>query len=147
MEKAENDRLAAEFEAKIDAKVSENAELKAVAAKRFDPREVLLHARDIREVVDVDSGVVRFVHLCFRDLNEVVEEYPDNKERSIQILFRQLSPAYPANGESAGLSLKDIRDMPYEVVVKLLTLLGTEGRFFPQARSPIGSEQTLPRSK
>jgi len=103
---------------------------KLARVKIFDPKEIVRKAKEVREIVDEDLGTIRYVLLNYDELNEIVEKHKDNKDRSIQLLFKQLAPANP------GLSVDDIKKMPYEVVVRLLTKLQTEGSFFPHQAKP-----------
>ena len=114
---------------------------KLARVRVFDPKEIVKKAKEIREIVDEDLGTIRYVLLNYDELNEIVEKHKDNKERSIQLLFKQLAPA------NQGLTVDDIKKMPYEVVVRLLTKLQTEGGFFPQQAkpSPNGSQSTEER--
>lgn len=107
----------------------------------FDPKEIVRKAKEVREIVDEDLGTIRYVLLNYDELNEIIEKYKDNKDRSMQLLFKQLGPA------NEGLKVDDIRKMPYEVVVRLLMKLQTEGSFFQlhQRPSQNGSEQTEER--
>jgi hypothetical protein len=100
----------------------------------FDPKDVACKAKMIREVYDEDLGTIRFAMLSYSDLQEIVAKHADNQERSVQILFRQLAPA------SKGLTVDDVRSMPYEVVVRLLVKLQGEGSFF--YRKPQATPQT-----
>jgi hypothetical protein len=112
---------AAEFEKHLE-------EISAEKLKRvrvFDPKDVVRKAKAIREVYDEDLGTIRYVLLSYADLNEIMEKYPNNRDRSVQLLFKQLVPA------NKGLTADDIRAMPYEVVVRLLMKLQGEGSFFP----------------
>jgi hypothetical protein len=119
------------------AKVSEYQEVldgvteeKLKRALVFDPKDIVRKAKMIREIYDEDLGTIRYTLLNYSDLQEIVTKHADNQERSIQILFRQLAPA------SKGLTVDDVRAMPYEVVVRLLVKLQGEGSFFyrkPQA--------------
>jgi hypothetical protein len=102
----------------------------------FDPKEITRKAKQIREIVDEDLGTIRYVLLNYNELNEIIEKYQDNKERSVQLLFKQLVPANP------GLTVENIKEMPYEVVVRLLTKLQREGSFFPRKPSPSGLQRT-----
>jgi hypothetical protein len=109
---------------------------KLAKVKLFDPKELVRSAKKVREIYDEDLGTIRYVLLSFDDLNEIVEKYKDNKDRSIQLLFKQLAPA------SKGLTVEDIRQMPYEVIVRLLTKLQSQGSFFPLKPSKNGSTST-----
>jgi len=117
----------------------EEAEKEKLSRVRiFDPKEIVRKAKEIREIVDDDLGTIRYVLLNYDELNEIIEKYKDNKDRSVQLLFKQLGPA------NEGLKVDDIRKMPYEVVVRLLTKLQTEGSFFPRLQTPSqnGSQST-----
>jgi hypothetical protein len=109
---------------------------KLARVKIFNPKEITRNAKQIREIYDEDLGTIRYVLLNYNELSEIIEKYQDNKERSIQLLFKQLSPAHE------GLTVDDIENMPYEVVVRLLTKLQKEGGFFPQRPLPSGSAST-----
>jgi len=122
----------AEYEQAIDNYTVE----KLAKVKMFDPKELVRSAKKVREIVDEDLGTIRYVLLTYDDLNEIIEKYKDNKDRSIQLLYRQLAPA------NKGLTVEDIRQMPYEVVVRLLTKLQSEGSFFPRKPSKTGSTPT-----
>jgi len=100
----------------------------------FNPKDVACKAKMIREVYDEDLGTIRYTMLSYNDLQEIVAKHADNQERSVQILFRQLTPA------SEGLTVDDVRVMPYEVVVRLLVKLQGEGSFF--YRKPQATPQT-----
>ncbi|MGD0159687.1 MAG: hypothetical protein ABSB89_05255 [Candidatus Bathyarchaeia archaeon] len=102
----------------------------------FNPKELVKRAKEIRELYDDDLGVIRYKLLTYAQLNEIMEKHPENKDRSMQLLFKMLAPA------SEGLTLEDIKAMPYEVVARLLTKLTKEGSFFPQKQSANGSAAT-----
>jgi hypothetical protein len=130
-------KKATEMEEALNAFESE----RLARVRIFDPKEIVRKAKEVREIVDEDLGTIRYVLLNYDELNEIIEKYKDNKDRSIQLLFKQLAPA------NEGLKVTDIREMPYEVVVRLLTKLQTEGSFFqpPQKPSPNGSQTTEER--
>ncbi|MGB8780547.1 MAG: hypothetical protein WCD81_07860 [Candidatus Bathyarchaeia archaeon] len=125
----------------MEERLKEIDEEKLARVRIFDPKEIVRRAKDIREIIDEDLGTIRYVLLNYDELNEIVEKHKDNKDRSIQLLFYQLVPA------NEGLTVDDIRKMPYEVVVRLLTKLQTEGSFFPHPQKPSqnGSESTEER--
>jgi hypothetical protein len=109
----------------------------AEKAKIFNPKQLVKNAKAVRELHDEELGTVRYVLLSYNELNEIIEKHTENKDRSIAFLHKQLAPANP------GLTEEDVRAMPYEVVVRLLTKLQTEGSFFQkQKTSPIGSQST-----
>jgi hypothetical protein len=98
--------------------------------KIFNPKEVLVAASRIREIEDEDLGLIRYVVLSFDKLNEITTKFQDNRERSIYILYAQLAPANP------DLTVEDIKNMPYEVVAKLLLILQGRGSFLPRTSLP-----------
>jgi len=103
--------------------------------KIFNPKELVKNAKVIRELYDEDLGTIRYVLLDYSELSEIIKKYPENQDRSIALLEKQLAPANP------DLTFNDIKAMPYEVVVRLLTKLQSEGSFFPKQKiSPIGSQ-------
>lgn len=120
----------------MEARLNQLEEEKRAKARLFDPKDLVKHAKAVREIYDEDLGTIRYVLLNYKDLNEIVEKYPDNKERSIQFLLRQLAPV------NKDLTEEDIKALPYEVVVRLLAKLQKEGSFFHQATSPNGSTST-----
>jgi len=100
----------------------------------FDPKELVRKAKQIREIVDEDLGTIKYVFLSYNELSEIIEKHKDNRDRSLVLLHKQLAPA------NEGLTLEDVKALPYEVVVRLLTKLQTDGSFFPKAKtSPDGS--------
>ena len=116
--------------------ILERSRLRSLARVRvFDPKDVVRKAKAIREVYDEDLGTIRYVLLSYADLNEIMEKYLNNRDRSVQLLFKQLVPA------NKGLTADDIRAMPYEVVVRLLTKLQGEGSFF-QPKPPAMSKKS-----
>ncbi len=122
----------AEMQQSLDAFEAEKRE----RTKIFNPIEISRKAKEIREVHDEDLGTIRFVLLTYDDVIEIFDKYKDNRDRSMQILFKQLEPANPE------LKIEDVRRMPYEAVVRLITLLQTDGSFFPHKR-PLPNGLTL----
>jgi hypothetical protein len=96
--------------------------------KIFNPKELVRKAKQIREIVDEDLGTIRYVLLSYNELIELAEKYKDNRDRSIALLWKQLAPA------NEGLTFEEVKEMPYEVVVRLLMKLQTQGSFFPQKK-------------
>jgi len=115
-------------------KADEEEKLKRVRV--FNPKELVKRAKEIRELYDDDLGVIRYKLLTYAQLNEIIEKHTENKDRSMQLLFKMLAPA------NEGLILEDIKAMPYEAVVRLLQKLTKEGSFFPQKQSANGSAAT-----
>jgi hypothetical protein len=138
---SENEKIdwgkASEMEEALNASEAE----RLARVRIFDPKEIVRKAKEVREIIDEDLGTIRYVLLNYDELNEIIEKHKDNRDRSIQLLFKQLAPA------NDGLKVEDIRKMPYEVVVRLLTKLQTEGSFFQpqQTQSQNGSQTTEER--
>ena len=120
----------------MENRLKELEEEKLKRVRVFNPKQLVTRAREIREIYDEGLGLIRYSLLSYGQLNEIIENFRDNKDRSIQLLFRQLSRA------NEGLTVDDIKAMPYEVVVRLLTKLQKEGGFFPQKTLENGSTST-----
>ena len=127
---SENEKIDWTAATEMEERLNQLDKERLARVKVFDPKEIVRRAKDVREIVDEDLGTIRYVLLNYDELNEIIEKYKDNKDRSIQLLFKQLAPA------NDGLKVDDIRKMPYEVVVRLLTKLQTEGSFFPRPQKP-----------
>jgi hypothetical protein len=120
----------------MENRLKELEEEKLKRVRIFNPKELVKQAREIREIYDDDLGLIRYSLLSYNQLQEIIENFKENKDRSMQLLFKMLAPANP------GLTVEDIKAMPYEVVVRLLTKLQKEGGFFPQKPSQNGSTLT-----
>jgi hypothetical protein len=112
----------------MEQRLKELEEEKHERTKVFNPKELVRKAREIKEVHDEDLGTIRYVLLSYGELSKIVDEYKENRDRSIALLYRQLAPA------NEGLTFEDVKAMPYEVVVRLLTKLQTDGSFFPKKK-------------
>jgi hypothetical protein len=119
--------------AEMEQILKEDEEEKLKRVRVFNPKELVKKAKEIRELYDEDLGLIRYKLLTYAQLNEIMEKHAENKDRSMQLLFKMLS------GADEGLTLEDIKAMPYDVVVRLLTNLTKEGSFFPQKQSANGS--------
>lgn len=96
-----------------------------VNVKVFNPKELSARIKDLREIFDEDLGRIQYVVLSWAEANEIVDAHKgDTKEIAIQMLFKQLAPA------THGLTVEDVRHMPYEVIARLINKLQTEGSFF-----------------
>lgn len=138
---SENEEIDWKKATEYEERLNELDKEKLERVRIFDPKEIVRRAKEVREIVDEDLGTIRYVLLNYDELNEIIEKHKDNKDRSMQLLFKQLAPA------NEGLKVEDIRKMPYEVVVRLLTKLQTEGSFFHQQAKPSenGSQTTEER--
>lgn len=136
MSEKQEEKIDWSYVSEMEQRLDELEREKLQRVKVFNPKELVRRAKDIREISDDDLGVIRYVLLSYDDLNEIIEKYPDNKDRSVQLLFRQL---FPANKD---LAVEDIHKMPFEVVVRLLTKLQKEGGFFQARPSASGSTST-----
>jgi hypothetical protein len=145
----ENKRRIAEFEKMALDDQAKRAVVVAASAKLFDPKSITRKAKGIHEVYDADLGTIRYTYLTYDDLMEIGEmrdpitKQPlGTKERSIQILLKQLATTYPS------LSVDELKAWPFEVVTKLLVKLQGEGSFFhrkpqvPPQASKAGSTPT-----
>jgi len=121
-------------EMKEDLNKIEEEKLKRVRV--FNPKQLVKQAKQIRELYDEDLGLIRYSLLSYNQLQDIIEEFKENKDRSMQLLFQMLVPANP------GLTVDEVKAMPYEVVVRLLTRLQKEGGFFPAKASGNGSTST-----
>jgi hypothetical protein len=105
----------------------------------FDPKELIKKAKEIREIYDEDLGTIRYVHLDWKELREIMKKHEDNTDRSIEALYRQLAPANP------GLTKEDVEKLPYEVISRLIIKIQKDGAFFPakqSSKSESGSAST-----
>jgi hypothetical protein len=136
MSEKQEEKIDWSYVSEMEQRLDELEREKLQRVKVFNPKELVRRAKDIREISDDDLGVIRYVLLSYDDLNEIIEKYPDNKDRSVQLLFKQL---FPANKD---LAVEDIHKMPFEVVVRLLTKLQKEGGFFQTKVSQSGSTST-----
>jgi hypothetical protein len=125
---------AAATEMENHLKELEEEKLKRV--RIFNPKQIVKQAKEIRELYDDDLGLIRYSLLSYNQLQEIIDNFKENKDRSMQLLFKMLAPA------NEGLTVEDIKAMPYEVVVRLLMKLQKEGGFFPQKPSENGSTST-----
>ena len=120
----------------MEKHLREMEEEKLKRVRIFNPKQLVKQAKEIREIYDDDLGLIRYSLLSYNQLQEIIENFEENKDRSMQLLFKMLAPA------NEGLTVDDIKAMPYEVVVRLLTKLQKEGGFFPQKTSANGSTST-----
>lgn len=122
---------------KIENAKAAYTEEKLKHALVFDPKNITRKAKGIHEVYDEDLGTIRYTYLTYDELMEIGEMQDPktkqpigNKERSVQILLKQLATTYPS------LSVDELKAWPFEAVTKLLMKLQGEGSFFyhkPQA--------------
>lgn len=120
----------------MENRLKEFEEEKLKRVRVFNPKQIVKRAKEILELYDDDLGLIRYSLLSYNQLQEIIENFKENKDRSMQLLFKMLAPA------NEGLTVDDIKAMPYEVVVRLLTRLQKEGGFFPQKQSENGSKST-----
>jgi hypothetical protein len=127
----------------MEQRLNQLEQEKRERTKVFNPKELVRKAREVRELYDEDLGTVRYVLLSYSELSKIIDEYKDNRDRSIALLYGQLAPA------NEGLTFEDVKAMPYEVVVRLLTKLQTDGSFFSKKKAPFlnGSVSTGPPSQ
>jgi hypothetical protein len=81
------------------------------AGSRFHPKQLVTRAKEIREIQNQDFGLIRYSLLSYGLLNEIIENFKDNKNRSIQLLFRQLFPARaPENPQNPHLGKTEVQN-------------------------------------
>jgi hypothetical protein len=93
--------------------------------KRFNPGKIIRDSRRIQEILDPDLGLIRYVILRHDDMAEIMKKYQDPMERGFQMVFRMLRPTNP------GLMEQDIRDLPFDVVCRLMTVLAPKNGYLP----------------
>jgi hypothetical protein len=126
-----NEEIVAELEAKANAAETEDNVAQSKVKGKFNPKELTAKTKMVRTLYDEDLGEIDYVLLNYGDINEINQmtnsetKKPLNTlENSIQLLFKQLSPA---NKE---LTISDLENLPHEVTNRLLSKLQGEGSFF-----------------
>jgi hypothetical protein len=136
---SENENVDWQKFTEMQQKFDEIMKEKLARVRIFDPQELIKRAKEIREIYDEDLGTIRYVHLDWKELREIMKKYEDNTDRSIESLFLQLAPANP------GMTKADVEKLPYDVVARLITKIQKDGAFFPpkpQIKSETGSTST-----
>lgn len=115
----------------------------AKTAKLFNPKDLLIDAKAIRQKVIPGLGLVNYSVLSFDEVLEV-GAVEDKKEQSKAMLWMMLRKAYP------DVKREDIGRYPSGKVVKLLELLKDTDDFLPAntqppKKSPAGSGRTRKR--
>jgi hypothetical protein len=123
----------------LERKLVEHDTEEAKNAKLFNPADLLVDAKTIRQKAIPGLGLVNYSELSFDEVLSV-SAIEDKKEQSKTILWMMLRKAYP------DVKREDIGRYPSGKVVKLLDLLKETGDFLPaQKKSSPGSRLTRTR--
>jgi hypothetical protein len=111
-------------------------------AKKFDPRQILEKAREIKTIKDPLLGEVKYTTLPAKDLWEL-NKISDEWERTRKMIFLLLHKAYPELK-----SEKDLDDFPAEELTRLCELIASPANFFhlPQTSTPGSTKTKTPKS-
>jgi len=125
-----------EYQKALDADDAEDV----AKGKLFDPRDLLLEAKTMRQKYHKRLGLVNYNVLSF-DAMLGISEIEDKNERSKTMLWMMLNKAYP------DLRKEDIGKFPGTKVAELLTLITKDENFLPPTpkQSKSGSGRTKTR--
>lgn len=133
----DNEKRAEEYQKALAADDAEDA----AKGKLFNPRDLLVEAKAIRQKYHKRLGLVNYSVLSFDEMLGL-GKVEDKDERSKTMVWLMLCKAYP------DLKKEDIGRFPGSKVADLLTLM-TEGEDFlpPEVSkpSPSGSSKTVTR--
>jgi hypothetical protein len=105
-------------------------------AKKFDPKEIIRKASELRTVFDSQLGEIKYTVLTTGDLFDL-NKIENKDARARAMLFKLLHKAYPE------LKEEDIDRFPMDVATRLLNLLTNQTDFLqPEKTSTVGSEST-----
>ena len=125
--KAEDEEKFAQYEAKLAKHERTEAEKKAVAAGKFDPKQMLKSAREIQYITDEQLGEIRYGMLSLKEINELPKE-PDIQKRAFQVLYAMLRKGYP------DLTFEEFEALPFDVAARLSKLLSERFTGFLQQK-------------
>ena len=91
-------------------------------AAKFDVAGIIKKSRVIQEIVDPELGRICYVTLTFNDMKEL-RKLTDPSENSAYMLYLMLLPANP------GLTVETIKLLPWDVTVRLMTVLLPKNTF------------------
>ena len=132
----DNEKRIKENQMALDADDAEDV----AKGKLFNPRELLLEAKAIRQKYHKQLGLVNFSVLSFDEMLSL-GKVEDKNERSKTMLWMMLNKAYP------DLQKEDVGKFPGTKVADLLTLVTKDEDFLPATPkpSPSGSSKTRTR--
>ena len=132
----EDKKRAEEYQKALDADDAEDA----AKGKLFDPRELLLEAKAMRQKYHKKLGLVNYSVLTFDDMLSL-GKIEDKSESSKTMLWMMLKKAYP------DLRKEDVGMFPGAKVAELLSLVTRDEGFLPATSksSKVGSKTTRTR--
>ena len=136
MSKEEEEKRVAEYQKVLEADDAEDV----AKGKLFDPRELLLEAKAMRQKYHKRLGLVNYSVLTFDDMLSL-GAITDKSESSKTMLWMMLRKAYP------DLRKEDVGMFPGTKVAELLTLVTRDEGFLPATpkQSKVGSKATRTR--
>lgn len=136
MSKEEEEKRVAEYQKVLEADDAEDV----AKGKLFDPRELLLEAKAMRQKYHKRLGLVNYSVLTFDDMLSL-GAITDKSESSKTMLWMMLRKAYP------DLRKEDVGMFPGTKVAELLTLVTKDEGFLPATpkQSKVGSKTTRTR--
>ena len=133
-------KRAEEYQKALDADDAEDV----AKGKLFDPRDLLLEAKAIRQKYHKKLGLVNFSVLSFDEMLSL-GRVEDKDERSKTMLWLMLNKAYP------DLKKEDVGRFPGAKVAELLTLVTKDDDFLPatpeQSSKPLKSGSKTTRTR
>jgi hypothetical protein len=132
----EKERRIVEYQEALAADDAEDV----AKGKLFDPRELLLEAKAVRQKYHRRLGLVNYNVLSFDEMLGL-GKIEDKDERSKTMLWMMLNKAYP------DLRKEDVGKFPGTKVADLLTLVTEGGDFLPAAPKPSESGSSRTRTR
>jgi hypothetical protein len=132
------------MEEKLQKMMDADDAVDVAKGKLFDPRDLLLEAKAIRQKYHKKLGLVNYTVLTFDEIIGVTK-IEDKNESSKTMLWMMLNKAYP------NLQKEDVGKFPGTKVADLLTLLTKDEDFLPPTQEPtpepskVGSNRTRTR--
>lgn len=136
MSKEEEEKRVAEYQKVLEADDAEDA----AKGKLFDPRELLLEAKAMRQKYHKRLGLVNYSVLTFDDMLSL-GAITDKSESSKTMLWMMLRKAYP------DLRKEDVGMFPGTKVAELLTLVTKDEGFLPSTPKPSESGSSRTRTR
>ncbi|MEM2177028.1 MAG: hypothetical protein QXN34_06850 [Archaeoglobaceae archaeon] len=107
-----------EMRKKIDEYVQKQAE----NAQLISIKELVRKAKELRTVYVEGIGTIQYGSLTLFELSEIAK-CQTNEEKTIMTLYFMLKKAEPS------LTLDDVKELPFDIVTKILNALSKEMRF------------------
>jgi hypothetical protein len=125
-----------EYQKALDADDAEDV----AKGKLFDPRDLLLEAKALRQKYSKRLGLVNYSVLSFDEILSL-GKVEDQNERSKTMLWMMLNKAYP------DLKKEDVGKFPGAKVAELLTLVTRDEGFLPATPEPLKSGSKTIRTR